>query len=40
MEIGNFMEAGAFKSFLHQSYKNVQLLFCDSAFYLLSWEKH
>ena len=32
MEIGNIKKAATFKSFLHLSYKNTQLLFCDRAF--------
>ena len=27
MEVGNITKAATFKSFLHQSYKNTQLLF-------------
>ena len=33
MEVGNITKAATFKSFLHLSYKNTQLLFCDSAFW-------
>ena len=36
MEVGNITKLATFKSFLHQSYKNAQLLFCDSAFYHFS----
>ena len=32
MEVGIITEATTFKSFLHPSYKNTLLLFCDSAF--------
>ena len=32
MEIGNVTKAATFKSFLHESYKNTQLLFFVSAF--------
>ena len=32
MEVGTIGKAVTFKSFLHLSYKNTQLLFCDSAF--------
>ena len=33
MEVGNTTKAAIFKSFLHLSYKNTQLLFfCDSVF--------
>ena len=32
MKIGNVSKAATFKSFFHQSYKNTQLLFCDSSF--------
>ena len=32
MEVGNITKASTFKSFPHLSYKNTQLLFCDSAF--------
>ena len=31
-EVGNITKASTFKSFPHLSYKNTQLLFCDSAF--------
>ena len=32
MEVGNVTKAATFKSFLHLSYKNTQLLFYDSVF--------
>ena len=32
LEVGNFTKATNFKSFFHLSYKNIQLLFYDSAF--------
>ena len=32
MEVGNITKAATFKGFLHLSYKNTQLLFCDSDF--------
>ena len=33
MEVGNITKATTFKRFLHVSYKNTQLLLCDSVFY-------
>ena len=35
MQIGNFTKAAAFKSFLHQSYKSVQLLFLWQCFLII-----
>ena len=32
MEVGNITKAATFISFLHVSYINTQLLFCDSFF--------
>ena len=32
MEVGNITKAAIFKSFIHLSHKNTQLLFCDKAF--------
>ena len=32
IEVGNITKAATFKGFLHLSYKNTQLLFCDSVF--------
>ena len=32
MEVVNITKTATFKSFPHPSYKNPQLLFCDSAF--------
>ena len=32
IEVGNITKAATLKSVLHLSYKNTQLLFCDSAF--------
>ena len=32
IEVGNIKKAATFESFVHLSYKNTQLLFCDSDF--------
>ena len=32
MEIGNITQVATFKSFLHRSYKNTRLLFCEALF--------
>ena len=36
MEVENITEAATFKSFLHPSYKNTQLLFFVTAFFNIS----
>ena len=32
MEVGKITKAATFKIFIHLSYKNTQVLFCDNAF--------
>ena len=32
MKVGNIIKAATFKTFLHLSHKNTQLLFCVSVF--------
>ena len=37
---GNITKAATFKSFLHLSYKNTQLLFLGQYFLIFSLDKH
>ena len=32
MEVGNIAKPATFKTFIHLSYKNTLLIFCDGAF--------
>ena len=40
IEVGNITKAATFKSFLHLSYKNTQILFLWQCFLIFSWDKH
>ena len=40
IEVGNITKAATFKSFLHLSHKNTQLIFLWQSFLILSWDKH
>ena len=40
IKVGNVTKAANFKSFLHLSYKNTELLFLWQCFLILSWDKH